>query len=309
MPNVQNQLDSANKQSKQLIKERPYNFGRGYVNYSHFVNTSVLAINYDPGTWDGPVCHFVSQSAEWIYGNTPIYTLDAATLKLFENSAAPAKSDLFRDLGLSSEPIRYCILLPTKTFKTINGGFLDYLWIEAIFNDTSKTLNVNSTLGYKKYTRQIAPQSRKITSGGIDTNGTLWCSSTPYPTLPKSKSSDIGSSALDQFDSVICKTIRSITLQIVLAIECLPDAVEVIAPVSKTKGFAVGKSNSKETVWYPRRLKLDRQFYTYTKPTGISRSNRKPPRSHWRRFHWRRVATGVNRSERQWRLIQTTFVG
>jgi hypothetical protein len=293
----------------EIKSKRPYVFPKSYINYLDFLQSIILVTNSYSLTWDAPTTHLFSQTIRWRDRNTPIYVLNPDTLELFGNSTAPVSSDLFADLDLITEPISYCILLPKGLFPTVDNGYLEVLWIDTIYNSSDRTISLISNLNGRKYSQEVYAKTRQITSGGMDSKGILWCANTPYPKPANERRCNTGSAVMDEFDMDVTERIRNLTLQVVLAIECLPNAVEIIEPVARSiGGFGATRQKSTIETWKPRCLKIDRQNYIRSDTRRESSGNRKSPRPHWRKYHWRRVATGMQRTERQWRLIQTTYI-
>jgi hypothetical protein len=291
-----------------LKQSKPYSFTSKYIPYDLFLGLVVAAefgVKFK-SDWDITSCHFYTQAAKWDKNNTPVYGLSKQTLSLFDESSIDSRKDLFDNLQELNEPVSYCILLPAKTFPTVGGGFLEVLWIEIIQNNSDSTISISSHVRNGIYERQIESGKRRITSGGVDTDNALWCAATVYP-REDDYPTNIGNSNLTNDERGIAKNIRELTLQIVMAIEYLPEAIETTSATVRKQGF--GKDTKNTTTWHIRNINIEQKKYTKNEnSTPSSETSRQSPRPHWRKYHWRRVATGKGRIEREWRLIQTVYI-
>lgn len=298
---------------KQLAikKDKPYVFPKKYIPYDTFlaIVTSAMFVIKVKTDWNVCSCHFYIQAAKWNENNTPIYGLSTETLELFTSSTIDDYKDLFENLEESNELVSYCVLLPSKSFPTVNGGFLEILWIEAIQNNTANTMFATSHVHKGIYNREIATRKRRIVSGGIDTNGILWCASTIYPKQDddNSTNANIGTIIMDTNDTKTVLNIREITLQIVMAIEYLPEAIDIPVNTVSQKGF--GATAKTVSSWHIRNLHIEQKKYINSESSSAQHgdSNRSV-RPHWRKYHWRRFATGKGRINREWRLVKTVLV-
>ncbi|WP_254563959.1 hypothetical protein [Oscillatoria sp. HE19RPO] len=104
------------------------------------------------------------------------------------------------------------------------------------------------------------------------------------------------------------KRIERIVLQTLLYSQTRPDDLTPPAPTAistKGQGFSSGKSKSER--FSP--LIIGQKFQPKTeRATGSTHSTHTTPRTHWRRGHWRRVAIGEGRQQREWRWIQPVLV-
>lgn len=299
------------KVSRAFQAKYPYKFSQDYIRYSTFADIAASILFYAqvaPIT-DFITHHFWKQINILDRDNTPIYALDRATLELFENSSIANRSELFEDSAVETAPISYCVLLPCGAFATGGGAHLEVLWIESLQNNTDAEIKVDFAFTLNGcYGQRIPPGARQITTTGMDTEAVMWGVTNLYPEhIATDPRIDLGSSGQTPQDVATMDRIRELSLQILLAIEYLPGSVGVTAPTNFKKGF--GKTSTASTVWHPRRLRIERkQYLSSGKESAVSEGTRKSPRSHWRKYHWRRVAVGTGRSARQWRLIQRTYV-
>ncbi|HEY9836629.1 MAG TPA: hypothetical protein V6D27_07000, partial [Vampirovibrionales bacterium] len=104
------------------------------------------------------------------------------------------------------------------------------------------------------------------------------------------------------------KRIERIVLQTLLYLQTRPDDLTPPAPTAistKGQGFSSGKSKSDR--FSP--LIIGQKFQAKTeRASGTAHSSHATPRTHWRRGHWRRVAMGEGRQQREWRWIQPVLV-
>jgi hypothetical protein len=295
-----------------LRSKYPYRFGSGYINYKTFSEVFAVVIMAARTTLPPDmISHHLGRQADvFDRYNTPIYTLDRTTFELFSDSLIANTLDLFAGANSNGEPRHYCILLPSSAFLTEPGASLEVLWIESFNNNTDTELESALTcVGKGIYGSKLAPGSTYIGAGGIDTNGTLWGAKTVYPEPTSSEKLNLGGIDTVPTDDEVLDRLRDLSLQIIMSIEYLPEAIEVVAPTSRTRGFS--KSAPAETIWYPRKISIERKRYLKSdagESYAEGEKSRNSPRPHWRKFHWRRVATGTGRTQREWRLIQRTYV-
>lgn len=104
------------------------------------------------------------------------------------------------------------------------------------------------------------------------------------------------------------KRIERIVLQTLLYLQTRPDDLTPPAPAAiatKGQGFSSGKSKSER--FSP--LMIGQKFQAKTeRVAGEAHSTHATPRTHWRKGHWRRVAIGEGRQQREWRWIQPVLV-
>ena len=105
---------------------------------------------------------------------------------------------------------------------------------------------------------------------------------------------------LDRVDTAFTNRISNLVQNLLLWIDKPKeyDYEKAIAP-TRAKGF----SKPSQSLLTPIKLSFDSQPHRviYERPQDASK--RKSPRPHLRRAHWRRVAVGEGRKNREWRLI------
>ncbi|MGL5194802.1 MAG: hypothetical protein ACRC8Y_14555 [Chroococcales cyanobacterium] len=104
------------------------------------------------------------------------------------------------------------------------------------------------------------------------------------------------------------KRIERIVLQTLLYLQTRPDDLTPPSPTAiSTKGQGFSRGKSKSDRFSP--LIIGQKFQPRTERTsGTTHSTHATPRTHWRRGHWRRVAIGEGRQQREWRWIQPVLV-
>lgn len=104
------------------------------------------------------------------------------------------------------------------------------------------------------------------------------------------------------------KRIERIVLQTLLYLQIRPDDLTPPVPAAvSTKGQGFASNKSKSERFSP--LIIGQQFQPKTeRVAGAAHSTHATPRTHWRKGHWRRVAIGEGRQQREWRWIQPVLV-
>lgn len=297
------------KHSQQLQSAQPYRFSPDYLSYGTFADlVAVSLVRPRVGPIDDYASyHLCHQAQLFATENTPVYALDRQTLDLFAQSSIANRADLFDTQLMASDSISYCVILPRESFPTVDGNYLEVLWIESVQNCSDKSpLQQTISLKSSIYQTVLDPGVRHLISGGMDSEGSLWCSTRTYPGKDR-EPVNLGDVAKTAEDIAAIDRIGELALQVLMTIEHLSEAVEVVPAQTTTRGF--GKQSTRQTIWRPRKIAIEQKRYRTTERSGSdAESLRKSPRPHWRNFHWRRVATGTNRERREWRLIQRTHV-
>lgn len=298
------------QQSAEMAKRKPYRFAKQYLNYQTFLDIVVLSqiarqsrIEFDPTT-----VLFHWQCSHWDVDNIPIYGLSKDTLELFQESKIDNNKDFFENLP-ESQLTRYCILLPSGSYETSEGHYIEMLWIDSIRNSDCEPKDIERRIGGTTIIDRVQGNSQRIVTSAIDTNDCTYCTLADYPKV----SLEIGNIEEGEFVdgalSIITR-LRDLALQIVMAIEFLPEAVSLDLPAagSSSKGF--GKKPPTAKFWQIRKVEIEQKRYIVREKTDGSESEnaRKSPRPHFRKWHWRRVAVGAERKGREWRLIPNTYV-
>lgn len=298
---------------RDFLAKYPYRFTKDYISYETFALVfGVILMGARTLTAPDMITHHISRQVDrFDHSNTPIYSLDRPTFDLFSDSSIANVDDLFAGANSDGKPSHYCILLPKGSFITEDGASIEVLWIESFHNNSDSEMESRLIVVKKGvYGQKLAVGSTVVDTGAVDTSGTLWGSRRVYPKPVDAQMQNLGGDETSARDDEILDRLQNISLQIIMSIEYLSSqAIEIVAPTSERRGF--GKSAPETTVWHPRKLSIERKRYLKT-DTGDgspdSEKSRNSPRPHWRKFHWRRVATGPGRLQREFRLIQRTYV-
>lgn len=98
------------------------------------------------------------------------------------------------------------------------------------------------------------------------------------------------------------RTVDAIALQTILYLQTYPEDLETASGKKLARKPAQAKGSRKfEPLWIGR-------DYIRSMPAQAKGGHHASPRSHWRRGHWRRVATGEGRKDREWRWIQPCLI-
>ncbi|PSB56220.1 hypothetical protein [Chamaesiphon polymorphus] len=299
----------ANPQRIEIESRKPYRFPKQYISYQTFLEIVVSAdiASNSPSDFDPTTAHFYNQCNFWDGNDTPIYGLSRDTIALFQESKIDATKDLFENLPASSNRTNYCILLPSRSFPTLNGHYIEILWIECNKNSTPDEKLIQYEFGNGVYGMDVPGNSQKIAISGMDTNGRTFCSFAEYPRVEE-KIGDFDGDKMNDLQYKIVSDLRHLALQIVMAIEFLPEAIIVATTTAAiSKGF--GKKTPAANFWNIRAINIEpKRYIVKPKSSGSGESERQSPRPHWRKWHWRRVAVGAERKGREWRLISNTYV-
>lgn len=311
-------LDPIVEPKRREIQDRqPYKFPKGYINYQTFLELILVSeirkkvFNYRDDL-DVTTAIFCEMSSCWEKENIPIYGLSQETLTLFQNSKIDRKKDLFENLP-QSQTTKYCVLLPSGGFKTIGDHYLEVIWIESIRNSEAEPKQFFGESVNSRFINQVKANSQRIKVSGIDTSERSYCVFSDYPSSQENIDNINDDEAWEESAYQIIYNLRNLALQIVMAIEFLPEAIRLNArPLEAiNKGFAVkNKPIETATYWQIRQidLQLKRYIVKSNNNNNSEENHRKSPRAHWRKWHWRRVAVGTDRQGREWRLIPNTFV-
>jgi hypothetical protein len=296
------------KHSQQIQATHPYRFGSEYIRYSTFADIlAVMLVRPKVSSIDDYASYHLCHQAElFSTQNTPVYALDRQTLDLFAQSSIANRSDLFDAQLMASASTSYCVILPRESFPTVDGNYLEILWIESVQSGLGETsLQQTISLESSIYQTTLDPGVRHVICGGMDTEGSLWCSTRTYPGKDR-EPVNLGDSVKTAEDIEAIDRMGELALQILMTIEHLSESIEIVPAQTTTRGF--GKQSTSQTVWHPRKISIEQKRYRVANKDSDAELSRKSPRPHWRKFHWRRVATGSNRERREWRLIQRTHV-
>lgn len=156
---------------------------------------------------------------------------------------------------------------------------------------------------------RIQGKSQKNIASGVDTNDVTYCILADYPKITTNIANIDAGEFVDGALDIITK-LRDLALQIVMAIEFLPETVSIDAVASPSRGKGFGTKPEKAQLWQIRKVEIEQKRYIVKEKTDVreSESGRKSPRAHFRKWHWRRVAVGAKRKGREWRLIPNTYV-
>jgi hypothetical protein len=298
------------RRTEEMAKRKPYRFPKQYVNYQTFLEIVVFSqiakasrVEFDPTT-----ALFYAQCSLWDIEDIPIYGLSQDTLQLFQESKIDNNKDFFENLP-ESQVTKYCILLPSGVYPTSADGYIELLWIDSIRNTSTEPIDMSRELGGVAIVDRVQGKSQRIVTSAIDTNEVTYCTFADYPKLElKIGNIEAGELADDTLD--IITRLRDLALQIVMAIEFLPEAISLDLPVTATnKGFSK-RSPTANNFWQIRKVEIERKRYIVRQRAerGESEGARKSPRPHFRKWHWRRVAVGTEGKGREWRLIPNTYV-
>lgn len=293
-----------------IQQEKPYKFSKQYINYQTFLELIVMSqfSKKVPRPIDRTTAIYYHQSSLWDLDDIPIYGLSKETLALFKESKIDTYKDLFENLPQSLST-RYCILLPSGSFRTNGDHYIEVLWIDSMRNNSTDPQLMEYEFANETMGSIINPNSQRISVSAIDTSESTYCIFSDYPTVDVeigniNDESDINDRALQ-----IIKDLRQLALQIVMSIEFLPEAIALDIPIETVhKGF--GKKPPSEKFWQIRQISVEQKRYIIKQKSDDSgvENARNSPRPHWRKWHWRRVAIGEGRKGREWRLISNTFV-
>jgi hypothetical protein len=301
-------LDS---QRIEIERRKPYKFPKGYINYQIFLYLFVVSqlglesnIQHKLDITDA-LFHF--ELSCWDRENIPIYGLSKETFKLFKDSKIDNNKDLFENLPIS-QTSRYCVLLPSGGFKTYDNNYIEFILIESVRNNSSEPQMSSKAIGEDQILDQINPYSQRIRVFAVDTAEQTYLAFSDYPSVSKGMK-NVDGEDFDEPTREIIDSLDCLALQIVMAIEFLPETIEVSAPKEAiSKGF--GRKVAQESYWQIRQIKVEQKRYIIksTSDNTSSEDIRRSPRPHWRKWHWRRVAVGKDRQGREWRLIPNTYI-
>ncbi|WP_261210004.1 hypothetical protein [Laspinema sp. D2d] len=215
----------------------------------------------------------------------PVWWLDKNLFAAFEESDIPkAIADL-------QQVAPFGIIMLPEGIRNPNGEYCDWVFFQF--------LPEGSALPVMQFGSHIIP------SVPTDCDKLRWVTTLRNGT---GYASTIDSNQDLDLEQQFQKRIERIVLQTLLYLQTRPDDLTPPPPTAiSTKGQGFSSGNSKSERFSP--LIIGQKFQPKTERVpGTAHSSHATPRTHWRRGHWRRVAIGEGRQQREWRWIQPVLV-
>lgn len=235
----------------------------------------------------------------------PVLALDRALFQALNQTYVPPDITMMRrvfPVGL--------LLLPQKTIQTPEGDWIDWLvFRHGLAGDILPPIKTVDDL--------IADVrvDRDSIAWAAQPSGITWASNEPLQFKDKAwtfsdemVSVSLGTAlSVTQDDQTVIERVSMLVANVLLYLQFRPEEATEPAVSSVASGSGFGKSSDRNRIFTPRII--GKQHH---RPTSeVSRSSpsyRSSPHTHWRRGHWRRVAMGEGRQQRQWRWIEPVLV-
>lgn len=293
----------------ELIRtHRPYRTPKGYIKWD--ILSAILACCIE--NRDHPALDHASRlnsykCALWFVQDAPVYALSPGLLQAFLDSDVLEQRELFADFD---PPLKtFMVLFPQGMVRTPEGSHLD--WGVVHFADTKNPLHSTGSQFGIKVPYLEHEHEKNLHWSGVCDDEICWFSGSGLSQTGELIHSDEqhGRNKVTEADKEFLATMRSLTLQCLLALSFSPDLVEesVTTVAASTKSSNSSRSTSLRKPGLRQVRWLGKDYSYKRRPHSVGA--RKSPRGHWRKAHSRRVAVGKNREGREWRWFPANWVG
>lgn len=308
-------LESTNDKTLNLVRKTyPYKMPSGYLSWrylSSVISMGLVGMENKQQLIATDYATFLHshKCALWFTQSAPIYCIKEELLNTILNTDILDSSEVLKDIEC---PIpSFILMFPKNKIISAENTSVDFCVVH--FGDANKPeLSQGEKYGV---TVPFIYQEHEINIhwSSVDLVGTVWFSGMG---LLKDGSiafedNSIGRNKIDEGDRAFLKLMRSVVLQVFLLLQYEPEILGDVAPeetpTPKTKGFSKPKNQDKEKILYPRWIN-EPSRKSASRPKVIASGSHASPVTHWRRGHWRRVATGEGRTDRKWVRIAPTLI-
>lgn len=235
---------------------------------------------------------------KWMQEKGPLYAISNELMKAFLATEILNKAGVLSNIPVVTPTLM--LLIPDNALPSPEGGSIDHLVIG--FREHSKLSQVErEAFNKQKYDFDF---DKILFVGCCDTKQTVWFSNIGINKAGKvyfDKSRSLGASALSPQDGKFTEDLRSLALQVLLAIAYTPDLLSE-GGESSSKPHSKSHNKEKQTL-YPRWLGKN-----YKRPEGYRvrslQGTHSSPRAHWRKAHPRWQPCGKGRQERKYVWIE-----
>lgn len=285
-----------------LIKRNfPYRTPKGYMRWDEMARLLAFAQTTDPEGQDmaSKICLAILKF--WLSKNAPLYCISNELLRAFQETSVLDKSRLLAGLPVNIPVL--ILLLPDNAIITPEGSALDYLAIY-VREHSKLSPSERATFDSKKYNFEF---DKVLFIGTCDKSQNMWCSNVGLAEDGRvfiDGRNQLGTHQLSEADNVFVNELRSLAIQVLLAIAYTPDLLsdDSLDSTQKTKHKrhqAKGEPAVRHPRWLGKNYKRPTTYRART-TTGTHSS----PRTHWRSGHARWQACGKGRQERKFVWIE-----
>lgn len=297
---------------KKIRSLRPYKIPTGYMQWREL--SAIIALGCEGFGYDNPDLAsrlHAQKSALWFIQNAPIYCISEELLQAFNNTDIVNQKELLANL---QPPLfTFILLFPQGKIISSEGNSFDMIVVHlADKNYPQRSQGSAHGINVPYFPHY---QEKNFHWSGTDSEENIWFSGMGLKSDGEvifSETIAAGSLAVNKKDEIFIEKIRAIALQSMLALayepELFEDANQSHIKTPKSKGFGVRSSDDANKIWYPRWLGKSFDSQVRLTPQASYQGGHGSPRTHVRRGHWRRVAFGAGRTQREWRWIQPTLI-
>lgn len=296
-------LESRASNELALIRQkRPYRTPKGYPSW-RFLSGQIAGSLMFRSVAPDPAAYIHHQRAIlWYCQNAPVYCLSKELLRSFHDTDILDQAELLSSL---QPPLPTLLLLfPQNAITTPEGDALDWSilhWSDRAHPERSQ----GSADGYRASAIPHGEHPSNLHWSAVDNGGTLWYAGTTLTEDGRvifSHDAQVGQNLMDAQEQSFLDQMRSLALQVFLALTYRDDLISISRPADRAKGFAQLRKQENAPL-FPRWLGKE-----YVRPKASYSSGKGSPRSHWRRGHWRQQAIGAGRKQRKVIWIEPTFI-
>ena len=295
------------------LMERSYPQVAGYMAWSSVAQDLAIQAQFlDPSTFqycDATQTKVSLMAAQIAQDQAPVYWVDRTLLNALTQTDTPK----FMDLERIHEGIML-FLFPEGWFKSPDRYDVRWVSVQQIGRDDPvKRVKSGKDWIQTNALSEECPSDRVITWGLTLESGVSYA--TTFGVVEGGDLDDRGDAplvrtfedgsvqalgpgeALDEEETEFKNQLNALVFQLLLTIQTRPDLI-LEKPVGAPKAAKKQRQPLLLPRWLGKGLKL----------ASDAEGHHASAKTHWRRGHWKRVACGTGRSERQWRWIQPTLV-
>jgi hypothetical protein len=286
---------------------RPYKIPKGFLNWRSLpVFIAGVALLRDQPGQDFAQQTVFYRLTLWLIQDAPLYCMSQSLLEAFTHTDILDRQDLLQ--GLEAPIPTFMLLLPSNMLKTPADHAVELMVVhisDRLYPERSmgRSKELDIDLHCLEHEKEML-----IHCGVKDVMGCVWLAVMGWGTdgVLHLDNRWSGGSPSEPGDLEFLNTLRSLTLQVIMALQYQPELLNEGEPPAQPKGFSRPKQ-TEPNYRIPRWLGKNFQPKTnaiVSSSTGTHAS----PRTHWRKGHLRQVAIGEGRSDRKVVWIQPVLV-
>lgn len=287
---------------KDIFEEFPYRTPKGFVKWDEIVGLlSFCYIGMHNGYLEIQDTATVTQMSlllRWMRDSAPVYAISNELLRAFEATEILSKAGVLSNIPVVIPTLM--LLLPNNALMSPEGGCIDHLVVS--YQEYSSLKGKDKSV-FDRHRYQFDFE-KILFVACCNTKQTVWCTNIGINAKGEIylDNQSLGANEMSAEDSKFVEGLRSLALQVLLAIAYTPD---LLSEGSESDSKLPSKSHKpqKTKFLYPRWLGKD-----YKRPDGYRvrslRGTHSSPRAHWRKAHPRWQPCGKNRQERKFVWIE-----